>query len=84
VADKAVALVPLNLPLAYDLIHQTRIARLLDAHRGKPAADSAALASTLVRISQMAIDLAEIVELDINPLLVDSQGVVALDGRIRV
>ncbi len=84
VADKAVALVPLNLPLAHDLINQTRIARLLDAHRGKPAADSAALASTLVRISQMAIDLAEIVELDINPLLVDSQGVVALDGRIRV
>jgi acetyltransferase len=84
VADKAVALVPLNDSLARDLIAQTRIARVLDAYRGKPAADLAALSLTLVRLSQLVIDAPEIVEIDINPLLVDAKGVVALDGRIRV
>ncbi len=84
VGDKAVALVPLNDPLARDLIAQTRISRVLEAHRGKPAADLAALSLTLTKISQLVIDAPEITEIDINPLLVDADGVIALDARIRV
>jgi len=38
----------------------------------------------LVQISQLAVDMAEIVELDINPLLADEEGVVALDARVRI
>jgi acetyltransferase len=83
-ADKAVGLVPLNVTLADDLIAQTRIAKLFEAHRGKPAADKAALALTLVKMSQLVIDTPEIAEIDINPLLVDSSGVIALDGRVRL
>ncbi|MSP47869.1 MAG: GNAT family N-acetyltransferase [Alphaproteobacteria bacterium] len=82
--DKALALPPLNLRLAHELIHRTRIAKLLAGYRDKPPVDLDALALTLVRVAQLAADLAEVVELDINPLLVDVRGVIALDARIRV
>lgn len=82
--DKSLALPPLNLRLARELIQRTRIAKLLAGYRDKPPADLDALALTLVRVAQLASDLAEVVELDINPLLVDAKGVIALDARIRV
>ncbi len=82
--DRAIALPPLNDHLAHALIDRTQVARLLAGFRGKPAADLAAVAGTLLRVSQMACDLPELTELDINPLLADAQGVVALDARIRV
>jgi acetyltransferase len=82
--DRALALPPLNMRLAYDLISHTRIFRLLEGYRGTPAADLDALALTLIKISQLAIDVPAVAELDINPLLADSQGVIALDARIRV
>lgn len=82
--DKALALPPLDLTLARDLIGQTRIARLLRAYRNQPAADLDAIALALVKIAQLSADVPEIRELDINPLLADENGVVALDSRIRV
>ena len=84
VADRAVALPPLNMLLARRLIGQTRVAKLLEGYRDRPAADIDAICLTLVRISQLVSDVAEIAEIDINPLLVDHNGVVALDARIRV
>jgi acetyltransferase len=84
VADRAVALPPLNQPLAKELISRTRVARLLAGYRDRPAADLAALYRVLVQVSQMVIDLPELVELDINPLLADDAGVIALDARVRV
>jgi acetyltransferase len=84
IADRAVALPPLNARLARDLIEQTRIARLLAGYREHPAADLAALERTLVALAQLAADVPELVELDINPLLADERGVLALDARIRV
>lgn len=84
VADRAVALPPLNEPLARELASRTRIARLLAGYRDRPAADLAAIHRVLVRISHMVIDLPELAELDINPLLADENGVIALDARVRV
>jgi len=84
VGDRAVALPPLNLALATDLVERTRIARLLHGYRDRPAADLQALYRTLTRVAQMAADLGELAELDINPLLVDERGVIALDARVRV
>ena len=84
IGDRAVALPPLNLALAKDLVSRTRIARLLDGYRDQPPADAGAIHRTLTQVSQLVIDLPEIVELDINPLLVDERGVIALDARIRV
>jgi acetyltransferase len=82
VADRAIALPPLNLRLARDLVSRTRIHRVLQGFRGQPAADLDALALTLVRVSQLVVDVPEVRELDINPLLVDPYGVIALDGRV--
>jgi acetyltransferase len=49
-----------------------------------PPVDLEAVALTLVRLSQLVIDLAEVSELDINPLLASADGVVALDARVRI
>ncbi|MBB3019102.1 acetyltransferase [Microvirga lupini] len=82
--DKALALPPLDLKLAHDLIARTRVSRRLKAYRDVPAADEGAIALTLVKLAQMAADLPEIRELDINPLLADQTGVIAVDARVAV
>jgi acetyltransferase len=84
VEDTALALAPLDMVLAHDLIRSTRVHRRLAGFRNVPAADVEAVALTLVKLSQMAADLPEIYELDINPLLADKDGVIALDARIRL
>jgi len=84
IADRALALPPLNDALARRLVGETRVSRLLAGYRDEPAADLGAIAETLVRLSDLVVDCPEIVELDINPLLADEHGVLALDARIRV
>jgi len=84
IEDSAVALPPLNMNLARDMISRTRISKLLAGYRDRPAADVNRLSLALMQIAQIAIDIPEIAELDINPLLVDEHGVLALDARIRV
>jgi acetyltransferase len=84
IADHAVALPPLNMKLARELISETRIARLLKGYRGRAPVDLDAICLTLVKISQMVIDFPELVELDINPLFADRDGVLALDAFIRL
>ena len=83
IADTAVALPPLDPKFAQDLIGRTEIQKLLKGYRNRPAADIAAIADTLMRISQLIIDHPGIRELDINPLLADENGIFALDARIR-
>ncbi len=80
--DKALALPPLDRSLALAVIRRTRISRLLAGYRDRPSADINAVADTLVKIAQLAADCPEIAELDINPLLADETGVIALDARI--
>ncbi|MEH3116946.1 MAG: GNAT family N-acetyltransferase [Methylorubrum populi] len=82
--DRALALPPLDLALASELIGRTRVARRLAAYRDVPAADLPAIALLLVKLAQLAADLPAVRELDINPLLADADGVVALDARVRV
>jgi acetyltransferase len=82
--DKALALPPLDLPLARDLIARTRVSRLLRGYRDVPAVKLDAVAMVLVKLAQMAADIPEIRELDINPLLADENGVLAVDARVAV
>lgn len=82
--DKALALPPLDLQLARDLIERTRVSRLLPAYRDVPAVKQDAVALVLVKLAQMATDIPEIHELDINPLLADETGVTAVDARVAV
>lgn len=84
VADRALALPPLNTSLAEALVERTRIAKLLRGYRDVPPARMDAITGTLVAISQLLADVPEIAELDINPLLVNDQEAVALDARVRV
>lgn len=84
IADTALALPPLDIQLARDLIASTRIAKLLAGYRDRKAADIDAIALALVRLSALACRHPEIREIDINPLLADESGVIALDARVRV
>jgi acetyltransferase len=82
--DKALALPPLDLQLARSLIERTRVSRLLRAYRDVPAVKQDAVALVLVKLAQMAADIPEIRGLDINPLLADKSGVLAVDARVAV
>jgi acetyltransferase len=82
--DSAVALPPLNAFLARELIARTRVARMLEAFRGAPAVDLDKVIEVLLRVSELACEIPAVVELDINPLLADEHGVIALDARVAV
>jgi acetyltransferase len=84
VRDAAHALPPLDLNLAHDLMRQTRVWRLLQGYRDRPAADVAALAEVLVRLGYLVARHPEVREVDINPLLADETAIIALDARVRV
>ena len=82
--DSAMALPPLNAPLAQALIERTRVARLLHGYRDVPPADMDSIVATLMAVSQLLADVPEVAELDINPLIVNHEGAIALDARVRV
>ena len=82
--DKALALPPLDLQLARGLVERTRVSRLLRGYRDVPAVKQDEVEMVLVKIAQMAADIPEIRELDINPLIADENGVMAVDARIAV
>jgi len=84
VDDRAFALPPLNAPLARALIGRTRVARLLAGWRDVPPTDVDAVVAVLTALSELLADESRIAEIDINPLLADAQGVIALDARVRV
>ena len=84
ISDKAMTLPPLNLALAQRLIAQTRVSRILKAYRNVPAADERAIALLLVKLAQLVADFPEIREIDLNPVLADETGVIAVDARVSV
>ena len=82
--DTAIALPPLDDVLAGDLIERTRIGRLLSGFRDCPPADRKAIVEALKAVSQMIVDFPAIISMDINPLLADADGAIALDARIEI
>jgi acetyltransferase len=82
--DRAVTLPPLNHRLVQDLIGQTRVFKLLGAFRHMPMVDMEALEQVLLRVSEIACELPLVKELDINPLIVDEHGAIAVDARMVV
>ncbi len=82
--DRAVALPPLNAALVEDMIHGTKVSRMLERFRNLPPVDREALDAVLLRVSEMATELPELEELDINPLVADEKGALALDARVVV
>jgi acetyltransferase len=82
--DSAVALPPLNPVLVGRLISRTRVSKLLGPFRHMPAINKEAVENVILRISEMVCELPHVHELDINPLLADNQGVIAVDARIQI
>jgi acetyltransferase len=83
-ADTTMELLPVDDVLAEDMIGRTRISRLLAGFRDRPAADKRSIVQALKAVSQLLIDVPQITALDINPLLADHAGVIALDARIEI
>jgi acetyltransferase len=83
-ADRALGLPPLNRLLAHDMIAQTRVSRLLAGYRDRPACDLDALADLLIALGRLAVDIPEIAELDLNPVLCDAAGIIVVDARIAI
>jgi acetyltransferase len=82
--DRAVALPPLNTFLVKELIEETRASKMLGAFRHMPPVDLAALQSILLRVSEMVCELPALMEMDINPLIIDEHGALAADARVVV
>jgi acetyltransferase len=84
IADRAIELPPLNQFLAHRLIDRVRSAETLGEWRGAPAADRDALERILLRVSEMVCVLPQLREIDINPVILDEAGALAVDARIVV
>ncbi|WP_210547265.1 bifunctional acetate--CoA ligase family protein/GNAT family N-acetyltransferase [Rhodoferax sp. PAMC 29310] len=82
--DRAMALPPLNQFLARSLIQRARVADILGEWRGAPPVHMDALEQVLLRVSEMVCELPQLREMDINPIIVDDSGAVAVDARIVV
>lgn len=80
--DRALELPPLNERLARGMIESLRIRKLLEGYRGRPPVCQDQLIEALIRLSYLIADHPEICELDVNPLLATSDGVIALDARV--
>jgi acetyltransferase len=81
-SDRALALPPLNTTLAQRMMEQTKIFTALKGVRGRQPVNMAALEQVLVRFSQLVAEQPWIAEVDINPLLVSPEQLLALDARI--
>jgi acetyltransferase len=84
IADRAMELPPLNQFLARRLIERSRAHEMLGPWRGAPAADEDALEHLLLRVSDMVCALPQLREMDINPVIVDEFGAVAVDARVVI
>jgi acetyltransferase len=84
IRDRAIEFPPLNRFLARRLIERTRVASTLGAWNGLPPVDIGAVEDLLLRVSEMVCELPWLTEMDINPVLADEHGAVAVDARILV
>ena len=81
IKDRSVALPPLNRFLARSMINDTRSAEQLHVWLGMPPAKQEALELVLLRVSEMICELPELKALDINPVIIDENGVMVVDAR---
>ena len=82
--DRAMSLPPLNQFLARRLIERARVSETLGNWRGATAINHEALEHVLLRVSEMVCELPQLREMDINPIIVDERGAVAVDARIVI
>jgi acyl-CoA synthetase (NDP forming) len=81
--DRSLRLAPVDLATAREMIAEVRAIKALAGYRGKPAGDLDALAQAVVALSQLACD-PSVAEAEVNPLIVRTDGVVAVDAVVRL
>lgn len=84
IADRSLCLPPLTEKSALEAVMRTKLSRLLQGYRHVAAVDFTAVTRVLMALSAITEDFPEIMELDINPLLIDNTGAIALDARIVI
>ena len=84
IGEASFRIAPLTDVDAEELVSTGKAGRLVAGFRGAPAADAAALADLLHRLSRLAEDLPQVTELDLNPVIALPTGCVAVDARVRV
>ena len=84
VQDNAIGLPPLNRRLAQELVSRTRASRLFGPYLHIPGVDGEAIADVLLRVSDLVCALPWIIDMEINPLLADETGCIAIDARISI
>ncbi len=82
--DVQARLTPLTDLDAHEMLRSLRLFPLLDGYRGAPACDIAALEQLLLRVSALVEAHPEVVEMDLNPVIVLTEGVLAIDARVRL
>jgi acetyltransferase len=82
--DVAFRLAPLNDAEAREMMAETAAGQLLEGVRGQPPGDVAAVVETLIRVGRLMVDLPQVAEVDLNPLIVGpaGEGAWAVDVRI--
>ncbi len=83
-ADRAFTLVPMTDLDAGRMWRSLRASPLLTGYRGSPAVNIEAVEQLLLRLGRLAEDLPEVAELDLNPILVSSEGAVVVDAKLRL
>jgi acetyltransferase len=79
--DTVTRLAPLSHGEALEMLDELRMAPLLCGVRGEPPVNRSTLAETICRFAQLAMDVAELREIELNPLVASPSGVVAVDAR---
>jgi acyl-CoA synthetase (NDP forming) len=84
IGEAGFRIAPLTDVDAEELLHQEKTGLLVAGYRGAPAADTAALADLIHRLSRLGEDLPEVAELDLNPVIAGPDGCVVVDARARI
>jgi acetyltransferase len=82
--DVVFRIAPVGEAEAADMIGGIRAHKILQGMRGQPPVDTDSLKSLIRRVSQLAVDIPEIAELDLNPILPLAHGVTAVDARVKL
>ena len=81
--DRRVILPPIGVDRARAILDQLRVARLFDGTRGRPPVDRMAVAVALSALSQLAVELGDVLEaVDVNPLIAGPHGCIAVDALV--
>ncbi len=82
-AERSVALPPVDASTARALVSRLRLAELLAGHRGRPGGAVDALVDAVVAFSRLAHELGDLLEaVDVNPMVVGPDGVIAVDALV--